>query len=68
MKTIKRLSYNDFVETLQPYEIEGGFGKTLCKGMKMYYIKNTHPLLNYNFNHQNKIKAYKEYIKNTLNK
>ena len=57
------MNYNEFIETLQPYEIEGGFGKTLKKGMKMYYLKYTHPFLNYNFDHQNKRKAYREYIK-----
>tara|TARA_R110000868_G_scaffold58377_1_gene180277 strand:- start:449 stop:757 length:309 start_codon:yes stop_codon:yes gene_type:complete len=59
---VSKMSYDEFIETLQPYEIEGGFGKTLRKGMKMYYLKSTHPLLNYNFDHQNKRKAYKEYV------
>ena len=59
---ISKMSYDEFVETLQPYETEGGFGKTLSKGMKMYYLPTTHPLLNKQFLHQNKRKAYKEYV------
>ena len=60
METIK-LSYSEFIETLKHYELEAGFGKIVKKGMKMYYLHHTHPLLNYDFDHQNKRKAYKEY-------
>ena len=59
---VSKMSYDEFIETLRPYQIEGGFGSTLKKGMKMYYLKSTHPLFNKNFDHQNKRKAYKEYV------
>ena len=59
---VSKMSYDEFIETLQPYEIEGGFGETIRKGMKMYYLKPTHPMYNYNFDYQNKTKAYKEYV------
>lgn len=62
MKNLKKLTYEQFVETLQPYEIEGGFGVTLEKGYKMYYLPNDHPLLNKKFNYRNKRKAYQEYL------
>ena len=59
---VSKMSYDEFIETLRPYQIEGGFGSTLKKGMKMYYLKSKHPLFNKNFDHQNKRKAYKEYV------
>jgi hypothetical protein len=58
-----KMSYDEFVETLQEYEIEGGFGKTIEKGYKMYYLPNNNPYLNTKFNHRNKRKAYQEYLK-----
>ena len=61
--TTKQLSYDEFAETLQEYEIEGGFGKTLEKGYEMYYLPSDHPQLNTKFKHRNKKKAYQEYLK-----
>jgi hypothetical protein len=58
-----KMSYDEFVETLQEYEIEGGFDKTIEKGYKMYYLPNNNPYLNTKFNHRNKRKAYQEYLK-----
>jgi hypothetical protein len=57
-----KMSYEDFVETLQEYEIEGGFGKTLEKGLRMYYLPNDNPYFNTKFNHRNLKKAYKQYL------
>ena len=58
-----KMSFEEFEETLQEYEIEGGFGKTIEKGYKMYYLPNNNPYLNTKFNHRNKRKAYQEYLK-----
>ena len=58
-----KLSYEEFEETLQEYEVEGGFGKTLEKGYRMYYLPNSSPYLNTKFKHRNKKKAYQEYLK-----
>jgi hypothetical protein len=57
-----KMSYDEFVETLQEYEIEGGFGRKVEKGYKMYYLPNNNPYLNTKFNHRNKRKAYQEYL------
>ena len=57
-----KLSYEEFEETLQEYEVEGGFGKTLEKGYRMYYLPNGNPYLNTKFKHRNKKKAYQEYL------
>lgn len=61
-QTETKMSYEDFVETLQEYEIEGGFGKTLEKGLRMYYLPKENPYLNTKFNHRNMKKAYKQYL------
>jgi hypothetical protein len=58
-----KMSFNEFTETLQEYEIEGGFGKTSEKGYKMYYLPKNNPYLNTTFKHRNKKKAYQEYLK-----
>jgi ppGpp synthetase/RelA/SpoT-type nucleotidyltranferase len=57
-----KMSFEDFEETLLEYEIEGGFGKTLEKGYKMWYLPKNHPYGNVKFNHRNKRKAYKQYL------
>lgn len=59
--TIPALSFEQFKESLQNYEIEGGFGVVLEQGMRMYYLPDNHPALNTKFNHRNKRKAFKEY-------
>jgi hypothetical protein len=56
------MSFKEFSESLQEYEIEGGFGKTLEKGYRMYYLPNDNPYLNTKFPHRNKRKAYQEFI------
>jgi hypothetical protein len=58
-----KMSYDDFVETLQEYEIEGGYGKSMEKGYRMYYLPKDNPYLNTKFPYQNKKKAYEVYLK-----
>ncbi len=57
-----KLNFGDFKETLREYEIEGGFGKTLEKGLEMYYLPNNSKFLKRKFKHRDKRKAYKEYL------
>jgi hypothetical protein len=57
-----KMSFEEFEETLQEYEKEGGFGKTLEKGYIMNYLPKNDPYLNVKFNHRNKRKAYKQYL------
>lgn len=58
-----KMSFAEFEKTLQEYEVEGGFGKRLEKGYKMYYLPKGDPMLNTKFPYRNKRKAYQEYLK-----
>jgi hypothetical protein len=58
-----KMSFDDFKETLQEYELEGGFGKTVERGYIMYYLPSDHPYFNTKFKHRDIKKAYQEYLK-----
>jgi hypothetical protein len=53
----KKLTFEEFKETLQPYEIEGGFGKTIEKGFVVHYLPKDSKFLFMRFHHRNKKKS-----------
>ena len=58
----KKLSYEEFVETLRENDkIDGYTGKTTYQ-MEMYYLPSGHRYLGKTFAHKNKRKAYQEYL------
>lgn len=63
MERIHKKTFNEFKLTLQDYEIEGGFGSVLEKGMRMYYLRGQDPFYGMKFRHRNKRRAYSEYLR-----
>jgi hypothetical protein len=57
------MTFNEFKETLLEYEIEGGFGSTIEKGLEVYYVPDNQELFRKRVKHRNKRKAYNQLVK-----